>query len=245
MHRADVERGAIGPADAVTRIAEALAAGLPRAQRIAAYQLAGDLAGRAFGASWEVAERAAWVLIGATLSADAPSERRALLLAIGRGFRNLWLVPYVHARLGDDDAETVAAAIDAAGGLGFSGLEAALAGFLPEPVAPPLRLAAVRALGRLGAASAAERLAALVAELGPLAAPALTALTEIRSLAGVDAALALLAGEPPRDALIAAVRYLSEMGRDEVRPHLLRLTRDADGELRFVAAQAARALGTE
>ena len=245
MLRAELEKGTVTAADAIARLAEALAAGMPRAKRIAAYQLIGDIAGRAFDAPWEVAERAAWVLIGSALGVDAASERRELLGAFGRGFRNLWLVPYVHARLGDDDEDTVTAAIGAAGGLGFPGLEAALTSFLREQAAPSLRLASVRALGRIGAVSAAPRLAALVAEMGPLAAPALGALTEIRSGAGVQAAEALLAGEPPRNALIAAVRYLSEMGREEVRPHLLRLSRDADGELRFVAAQAARALGTE
>src|SRR5262249_23747715 len=106
---------------------------------------------------------------------------------------------------------------------------------------PPAR----GARGGWGAVSAAPKRASLVGEIGPLAAPALTALTEIRSTAGVEAALALLAGEPGRDALIAAVRYLSEMGREEVRPHLRRLGRDADGELRTVAAQAARAPPTE
>jgi HEAT repeat protein len=245
MQRAELENGTTTPADAVTRLSDALAAGMPRAKRIAAFQLLGDIAGRAFDAPWEVAERAAWVLIGAALSVDAPSEQRELLAAFGRGFRNLWLVPYVHARLDEDDVDTVVAAIGAAGGLGFPGLESAVAAFLREDAAPALRLAAVRALGRMGALSAAARLAALVADTGPLAAPALTALTEIRSAAGVDAALALLDGWPPRDALIAAVRYLAEMGREEVRPHLLRLSRDADGELRLVAAQAGRALGSE
>jgi HEAT repeat protein len=245
MQRAELENGTVTPGDAIARLAEALAAGMPRAKRIAAFQLIGDIAGRAFDAPWEVAERAAWVLIGSALSVDAPSEQRELLGAFGRGFRNLWLVPYVHARLDDEDEETVAAAIAAAGGLGFPGLESAVASFLREQAPPALRLAAVRALSRMGAVSAARKLAALIGEMGPLVAPALTALTEIRSDAGVEAALALLAGEPPRDALIAAVRYLSEMGRDEVRPHLLRLSRDADGELRMVAAHAGRALQTE
>lgn len=245
MLRADLESGKITPAEAVTKLAESLAAGLPRAKRIDAYQLAGDIAGRAFDAQWEVAERAAWVLIGSALGVDAPSERRELLGAFGRGFRNLWLVPYVHGRLGEEDEETVAAAIAAAGGLGFPGLEAAIASYLRDDASPALRLAAVEALGHIGAVSAAPRLAALVAEQGPLAAPALTALSEIRSTAGVDAAITVLQGEPPRDLEVAAVKYLSEMGREEVRPHLLRLSRDADAELRFVAQQGGRALQTE
>src|SRR5262249_43659583 len=70
----------------------------------------------------------------------------------------------------------------------------------------------------------------------------LTALTEIRSPAAVAAAAAACADDPPRELLLAAVRYLAEMGRDEVLPVLRRLGRDADAELRLVAAQAARTL---
>jgi HEAT repeat protein len=245
MLRHELENGTLTAAEALTKLTASLAAGLPRAKRISTYQLVGDIAGRAFDATWEVAERAAWVLIGSALGVDAPSERRELLAAFGRGFRNLWLIPYVHGRLADEDEEIVAAAIAAAGGLGFPGLEMAVAAFLDEDKAAPLRLAAVRALGRVGAWSAAARLAAVVAEQGPLAAPALTALTEIRSVAGVDAALKLLAGEPAREPLIAGVRYLAEMGNEAVRPHILRLSRDADAGLRLVATQAARALATE
>ena len=46
--------------------------------------------------------------------------------------------------------------------------------------------------------------------------PALGALTEIRSRAGEEAAIEILTREPTRDVLVAAVRYLAEMGREEV-----------------------------
>src|SRR5262249_9137099 len=162
---------------------------------------------------------------------------RELLAAMGRGFRNLWLLPYVHARLADEDPDTVEAAIDAAGGLGFPGLEAALVTFLDEETPRPLRLAAIRALGRAGARSAAPRLGDLTAAAPRTAAAPLPALTETRSPAAAAAAAAACADDPPRELLLAAVRYLAEMGRDEVLPVLRRLGRDADAELRLVAAQ--------
>ena len=56
-----------------------------------------------YGASWDVAERAAFVLLEVAREADAPAERAALLHAMGRGFRNIWLMPYVHRRLSEDD----------------------------------------------------------------------------------------------------------------------------------------------
>ncbi len=241
MLRPDLETGAVSPAEALARLAESLPAS-PRAKRAEAYHVIGAIAGRAFDAPWEVAERAAWTLLGAALAIDAPSERRELLAAMGRGFRNLWLLPYVHARLADEDPDTVEAAITAAGGLGFPGLEAALVSFLDEESPRPLRLAAIRALGRAGAVSAAARLAELTGDDPRIAAASLTALTEIRSPTAVAAAAAACAGDPPRELLLAAVRYLAEMGRDEVLPVLRRLGRDADAELRLVAAQAARTL---
>src|SRR5262245_12765863 len=136
MLRDQLESSAVSPAQAIAQLISELGAGLPRASRTQAYQLVGDLAGRAFDAPWEVAEQAAWVLLGAALSVDSPGERRELLRAIGRGFRNLWLVPIVHARLRDQDPATAAAAIEAAGGLGFPGLQTAVAGFLDDATAP-------------------------------------------------------------------------------------------------------------
>ena len=108
--RAALEAGTTPPAEALAAIVE-LARGAPtRGQRTHAYGLLGDLAGRAFGAPWEVAERAAFALLELARVVDAPDERRALIVAMGRGFRNAWLLPYVHRRLSDADPETVAAA---------------------------------------------------------------------------------------------------------------------------------------
>src|SRR6185295_12873785 len=110
------------------------------------------------------------------------------------GFRNLWLMPYVHARLSDDDEGVVAAAIAAAGGLAFPALEEAIAaGFLGDDVSPSLQLAAIAALGRMGADSAAARIATFVTAGPTEATAALAALTEIRSRAGEAAALDVLA----------------------------------------------------
>jgi HEAT repeat protein len=242
MLRDQLESGEVSPAHAIAQLIKELGAGMPRASRTQAYQLVGDLAGRAFDAPWEVAEQAAWVLLGAALSVDSPGERRELLRAIGRGFRNLWLVPIVHARLGDEDPETAAAAIEAAGGLGFPGLQTAVAGFLDDATPPDLRLAAIRALGRAGATGPVARLAQLVNEEPRTATAALTALAEIHSPAAVETARARLAGNPPREVTVAAVHYLGEMGDTAVLPFLRRLGRSADPELRRVAGNAARSL---
>ena len=242
MLRDQLESGEVSPAHAIAQLIKELGAGMPRASRTQAYQLVGDLAGRAFDAPWEVAEQAAWVLLGAALSVDSPGERRELLRAIGRGFRNLWLVPIVHARLGDEDPETAAAAIEAAGGLGFPGLQTAVAGFLDDATPPELRLAAIRALGRAGATGPVARLAQLVNEEPRTATAALTALAEIHSPAAVETARARLAGNPPREVTVAAVHYLGEMGDTAVLPFLRRLGRSADPELRRVAGNAARSL---
>ena len=51
-----------------------------------------------------------------------------MISAMGRGFRNIWLLPFVHRRLSDRDPSVVAAALNAAGGLGFPALEEAVAG---------------------------------------------------------------------------------------------------------------------
>jgi HEAT repeat protein len=219
-----------------------------RAARVDGYRLLGEIAGRAFEAPWEMAERAAWALLEMARHTDAPVERRRLVLAMGRGFRNLWLMPFVHARLADEDPEMAAAAVAAAGGLGFAGLEEAVASrFLDAEVAPSLRSAAIAALGRMGAVSAVAKLVAIGerADVPTEAAAAWTALTEIHSPDGCDAAAKLLEYDPPREVVVATVRYLSEMGRLEVLPSLRRLARDDDAELRMVAGFAARALKAE
>ena len=70
-----------------------------RAARLDACALLGDLAGRALGAEWDVAERAAFALLEAARVADTAADRRGVIAAMGRGFRNLWLLPFVHRRL--------------------------------------------------------------------------------------------------------------------------------------------------
>jgi HEAT repeat protein len=214
--------------------------------RVGAFRLFGALAGRAYGASWEVAERAAFARLEAAREVDAPAERAALLRAMGLGFRNLWLLPYVHSRLTDDDESVVLAAISAAGGLAFPALEEAITSvFLRDEASLAKRLHALAALGRMGAESAAARIAPFVRPGAEEAPAALAALTEIRSRAGEAAALDLLANEPPRDVLLAAVRYLAELGNEEVLRALRRLARDDDADLRIAAGQASRAFKAE
>lgn len=216
------------------------------ALRLDACDELGAMSGRAFDAPWEIAERAAFVLLELAREADGQAERVGLLRAMGRGFRNLWLMPYVHSRLSDEDPVVVAAAIRAAGGLAFPALEEALAsGFLHDATSRALRLAAIGALGRMGAESAASRLVPFVSRDPDEATAALAALTEIRSRVGEDAARDRLASDPPRDVLVAAMRYLAELGRDEVLATLRRLARDEDVELRLAAGLASRAFKAE
>jgi HEAT repeat protein len=241
-----LEDGQLSPADALAPL-EAYAHDAPTlALRLDACRVLGALSGRAFDAKWEVAERAAFALLAIAREADAPAERIGLLHAMGRGFRNLWLMPYVHRRLFDGDEAVAAAAISAAGGLGFPALEEAItAGFLTADTSVALRLAAIAALGRMGAESAATRLVPFVADEPVHAAAALAALTEIRSRAGEDAALEVLTHDPPRDVLEAAVRYLAEIGHPDVLRTLRRLARDEDAGLRIAAGLATRAFTAE
>jgi HEAT repeat protein len=133
-----------------------------------------------------------------------------------------------------------AAGAAGAGGAGAAGVDGADGA--EDAGAAKLRLRAIAALGRMGAVSAAERLVPFVNGEPDDAAAALTALTEIRTPAGADAALAALDRDPPREVLVAAMRYLCEMGRLEVLPTLRRLARADDPEIRVAAGMASRAL---
>lgn len=240
--RARLDDGALDAEQAIDPLAR-LARGAPvRSQRLEACRLLGDVAGRAFGAGWEPAERAAFELLSLARQADAPQDRRGVVSAMGRGFRNVWLVPFVHRRLSDRDESVVAAAINAAGGLGFPALEESIAGFLDGGAPPALRRAAIAALGRMGAMSAAQRMVAMLGgDDAREAAAALAALTEMRSAAGATAAADLLEREPEREVLFAAVRYLASLGSPAVLPALRRLARDDDPDLRLLARSASLA----
>jgi HEAT repeat protein len=243
--RAQLEHGEARPGEALDVLAAAAVQAPTRKTRLEACQLLGDLAGRALGADWEIAERAAFALLEAARIADTAADRRGVLAAMGRGFRNLWLMPFVHRRLSDRDPTVACAALRAAGGLGFPALEEAVASFLVESAAPQLRRAAIAALGRMGAMSAVGRLVPLISGDPIEAAAALAALTEIRSPAGRDAALAVLDHDFEPDVQIAAVRYLAELGALEVLPILRRLARHDDAEIRIAAGLASRALKAE
>lgn len=243
--RSKLEQGAAAPADVVGVLAVAALEASTRAARLDACELLGDLAGRALGADWEAAERAAFALLEAARVADTAADRRGVIQAMGRGFRNLWLLPFVHRRLSDRDETIAAAALHAAGGLGFPALEEAVAAYVGENVPPALRRAAIGALGRMGAASAVDRLVAVALHDADEAESALAALTEIRSPAARAAVLEALAGDLEPEVQIAAVRYLAELGALEVLPVLRRLARSDLAEIRIAAGLASRALKAE
>lgn len=243
--RARLEHGAASATDVVGIVAAAALDAPTRPERLDACRLLGDLAGRALGAEWEVAERAAFALVEAARLADTLADRRGVIAAMGRGFRNVWLLPFVHRRLGDRDPTVAAAAITAAGGLGFPALEAPVAAFVVDSAPPLLRRAAISALGRMGAMTAVDRLVPLVLGDPGEAAAALVALTEIRTAAGREAALAVLDHDLEPEVQLAAVRYLAELGALEVLPVLRRLARHDDAEIRVAANMASRALGAE
>ncbi len=244
--RAGLESAETLPDDALAALRTIAHQSPVRAVRIDAYRVLGDVAGRAFGVPWEPAERAAWAMLELVQCVDAEQEQRALIVAMGRAYRNAWLVPYVHAKIFDGNPMTQAAAVSAAGGLGFAGLEQVLVDrMLRDDVDATLRITAIASLGRMGATSAADKIAARIDRSPAETAAAFTALTEMRSPAGVDAAIARLAARPERDGLIAVVRYLSELGHDAVMPMLRTLARHEDAELRSVAGFAARAWKAE
>ncbi|MEO8840970.1 MAG: HEAT repeat domain-containing protein [Kofleriaceae bacterium] len=243
--RSKLEQGAAAPADVVGVLAVAALEAPTRAARLDACELLGDLAGRALGADWEVAERAAFALLEAARVADTAADRRGVIQAMGRGFRNLWLLPFVHRRLSDRDETIAAAALHAAGGLGFPALEEAVAAYVGENVPAGLRRAAIGALGRMGAASSVDRLVAVALHDADEAESALAALTEIRSPAARAAVLEALAGDLEPEVQIAAVRYLAELGALEVLPVLRRLARSDLAEIRIAAGLASRALKAE
>jgi len=243
--RAQLDGGQLTADAAIDPLVQLARTGPTRSTRLDAARVLGDLAGRAHGAAWEAAEKAAFALLELARLADAPPDRRGVILAMGRGFRNLWLLPYVHRRLSDDDPEVVAAAINAAGGLGFPALEEAVAAFLGDEVAPRLRLAAIAALGRMGAMSVIDRLVPLCEGDPTEAAAAFDALTEIRSPAAIAAAEAALGAEPEPEVRVAALRYLAELGGLSALPTMRRLARDDDAAMRLAASFASRALKAE
>lgn len=101
--RTRLEHGEMTAAQAVATLAAWAVEAPTRATRLDACQLLGELAGRPLGAEWEIAERAAFALLEAARLADTAADRRGVIAAMGRGFRNIWLLPFVHRRLSDRD----------------------------------------------------------------------------------------------------------------------------------------------
>src|SRR5512143_3566530 len=92
--RVRLEHGEADPLEIVPQLANAAIDAATRAQRLEACRLLGDLAGRALGAEWDAAERAAFALLEAARVADTAADRRGVITAMGRGFRNIWLLPF-------------------------------------------------------------------------------------------------------------------------------------------------------
>src|ERR1700689_2975004 len=109
--RARLEHGEANAMEVVGQLTGAPTDAPPLALRLDACRLLGGLAGRALGADWDAAERAAFALLEAARVADTAADRRGVIAAMGRGFRNLWLLPFVHRRLSDLDATIAIAAI--------------------------------------------------------------------------------------------------------------------------------------
>src|SRR5512146_1900101 len=114
--RSRLEHGEASPAEVTASLAASALEAPTRAARLDACELLGDLGGRALGAEWEIAERAAFALLEAARLADTAADRRGVIAAMGRGFRNLWLLPFVHRRLSDRDPAVAAAALRAGSG---------------------------------------------------------------------------------------------------------------------------------
>ncbi len=243
--RTQLVHGTLDGDEAVAQLEDLAHRGATRAMRLAAAELLGDLAGRAHQVEWVVAERAAFALLELARLAEGRVERTGVLAAMGRGFRNAWLLPYVHRRLFDDDDDVIVAALGAAGGLGLPALEESVLAFVGEARPPRLRGAAMAALGRMGAMSAAGRLVPWIGGDVDDAVLALTALTEIRAGVGADAALGAIEADLEPELTVAAARYLAELGDARVLPALRRLARAGDAATRLGASQAARAYKAE
>src|SRR3954469_5523310 len=85
--RRRLDHGEADPAELVQQLAVAAIDASTRAARLDAARLLGDLAGRALGAEWEAAERAAFALLEAARVADTAADRRGVITAMGGGFR--------------------------------------------------------------------------------------------------------------------------------------------------------------
>src|SRR5262247_1826243 len=82
--RAQLDAGALAADAAIDPLVQIANGGPTRATREDAERVLGDLAGRAHGARWETAERAAWALLELARLADTAVDRRGVVLAMGR-----------------------------------------------------------------------------------------------------------------------------------------------------------------
>lgn len=231
-----LEEGRLQAEDALGELAAIVYTVTNRAERVRAYSLIGDLAGRAFNATWATAAKAAWVLLDLVWYVDGLLELHDLILAMGRGSRNIWLMPFVHSQLSHEQPLIVEAAIQAAGGLCFSQLEETIAGnFLVGDIPRHLQVAAIYSLGRMGAVSVEARLCPFIGENSELTRAALTALTEMYSPVGISKAIELSRVTEDEEVLLAILRYLAELGSGNVVPMMRRCARGESNELRLAA----------
>src|SRR5689334_2931278 len=79
--RLRLERGESSASDAVAVLARAAIEASTRSVRLDACRLLGDLAGRALGADWDAAERAAFALLEAARVADTAADKRGVIAA--------------------------------------------------------------------------------------------------------------------------------------------------------------------
>lgn len=241
-----LEAGTCTAEAALSELAAIVYTASNRAERVRAYVLIGDIAGRAFNAPWLIAARAAWVLLDLVLYVEGLLELKELILAMGRGARNIWLVPFVHSQLSHDSQLIVEAAVTASGGLCFPQLEETIAAnFLGRETPSQLRLAAIYALGRMGASRVEERLIPWIGESPEVTTAVFTAFTEMRSRAGIAPGLELARLTSNEEVLQAVVRYLAQMGCTEAGPILRRLVRAESNTLRIAACFASLALAQE
>ena len=233
--------------DAVSVLAATALEAATRSERLEACRLLGDLAGRALGAEWEVAERAAFALLEAARVADTAADRRGVIAAMGHGFRNLWLLPFVHRRFDGQRS-------DDRRGRARCRRRARLPGARGGGRRVPRR-------GRAARAAARRDRRARPDGRGASAVDRLVAARRRRSRGGggrADRAHRDPLGARPRrrarrcsqrelepEVQIAAVRYLAELGALEVLPVLRRLARSEDAEIRIAASLASRALKAE
>ncbi len=210
----------------------ALQGGAPPQQRLEAVEAAGELAPLSAPQ------------LRPLLAQEEPALRTAAARALARG-EGLALLDAALAHLdAADEPEAVRAGwLLAAGGARGPGCQGRLHAALPEPRAPALRGALLKALAACAGEGALTVLAAQKEQSAPVRAAAVEALAAIpRSPQAEALALAGLEdGEPL--VLVAAARVVREQRQARATPRLLALLRHADASVRRAAVEALEGVG--